>query len=240
MNIAVDAQNVVKYYKTSGKIALDELNLKVSVGSVCGILGPNGAGKSTLLKAAIGLISINSGKIAILGKKPLDAAHLVGYVPDESMLYHYLTGMDILQLVGGLRGLAAHNIKKQVEKYQDIFELPDLNQLIATYSKGNKQKILFMSALLHNPKLLILDEPFTGLDPLVTSKVKTFIKNYSEEGNTVLFSTHILELANTLCHEIAILISGQIIEIIKEHNMRQNCQQLEAWYTNIVTDRNSR
>ena len=235
MELAVDAKEISKYYQNGAKKALAGLNLNVPAGCTFGILGPNGAGKSTFLKAVVGLISIDYGKLLIFGTKPIEASRNVGYVPEDVVLYHYLTGGDFLYLIGGLRGLTNKDIKKQIEKYYDLFQLPDLRQLIFTYSKGNKEKMLLMSSILHRPKMLVLDEPFTGLDPLVTINVKAFIKEYVAEGNTVILSTHLLESANALCQEIAVLVCGRIVDLIKVSNVKDDLQ-LEEWYKSVISN----
>ncbi|MCL6589373.1 MAG: ABC transporter ATP-binding protein [Firmicutes bacterium] len=207
----IEAIDLVKVYRNSQKHALDGLSLQIPDRQVFGILGPNGAGKTTFLKSIVGLVKFDKGKLSVLGNDNyLESIPQIGFVPEDGVLYHYLTGYDFLEFIGGIRGLSSRKIKSQIEKYHDILELPNLKLLIGSYSKGNKEKILFLSALLHEPKILILDEPFTGFDPLVFKKVKNLIKEYASLGNTVILSTHILEVVSQLCQQIAIIVNGKI------------------------------
>lgn len=201
-------ENINKTYQKTGKKALCSVSLNIDKDVVFGLIGPNGAGKSTLIKSILGLVDIDSGKILIDGKE--NNINSIGYVPDEVSLFEFLTGLDYLVLIGKLRGISQQQVLRFVNEMDDVLELPELHQFISTYSKGNKEKILFLSAIVHQPKILILDEPFTGLDPLVIQNVKKFIKEYAKKGNTIIFSTHILEMVSEICDEIAIICNGQI------------------------------
>lgn len=236
--LVLKAVELRKVYKNTKKRALDGLSIEVEASKVFGILGPNGAGKSTFLKTLVGLLKADSGELNILGcSNPVDALPSIGYAPEDSQLCHYLTGRDFLSFIGGLRKIPKKNIELQIDKYKDILELPDLNHLISSYSKGNKEKILLLSSLIHSPKLLILDEPFTGLDPVVFKKVKDLIINYAGEGNTVILSTHILEVVSQLCNEIAIIKNGKIegSYLIKNDNdIDKGFSEIEAMYLSTV------
>lgn len=237
MTLALHALNVNKTYQSQKVQALSNLNLRIKEGQIFGLLGPNGAGKSTLMKASIGLLKIDSGILEILGANSDQSLHRVGYVPEEINVYQFLSGEDFLYLVGGLRGVSKRAIKKIIKEYNDIFMLPDLKKLILSYSKGNKEKILLLSSMLHNPDLLILDEPLTGLDPEVSRNVKNVIRHLSDQGKTVILSTHILDVVAELCDEIAIIVSGQIREqmvIKRDQKEKINSRELENIYMESI------
>lgn len=208
-------RNVSKMYKKTGKTALNSISLEIDNNVVFGLIGPNGAGKSTLIKSILGLVDIDSGTILINGRE--NNIGSVGYMPEETSLFEFLTGMDYLSLIGKLRDIPQHQIHQWINEMNDILQLPELNQLISTYSKGNKEKILFLSSILHTPNILILDEPFTGLDPLVIQNVKQFIKMYAQKGNTVILSTHILEMVSEICDKIGIICNGKIVSVEKNN-----------------------
>lgn len=204
-------EKVSKTYRNSGKKALCDMTLNVDKGMVFGLIGPNGAGKSTLIKSILGLVDIDSGKILINGKENDITA--IGYMPEETFLFEFLTGLDYLILIAKLRDVSQEQLMDLIIEMQDTLELPDLNQFISTYSKGNKEKILFLSSIVHNPDILILDEPFTGLDPIVIQNVKKFIVEYAKKGKTVILSTHILEMVSEICNKIAVICNGEIITV---------------------------
>jgi ABC-2 type transport system ATP-binding protein len=209
MECILEINNLGKTYTSTKKRALDNLSLKLYQGEVLGLVGANGAGKSTLIKCIAKLIKHNEGTIE-LSEKLNNDINAVGYMPEEINLYDYLSGNDFLELIGKLRNLSNNKIRNKIEELREVLELPDLNMLISSYSKGNKEKIMFLASIMHEPKIIILDEPFTGLDPIVIEKTKKYIMDYAQRGNTVVFSTHILEMVLQICNRIAVISSGSI------------------------------
>lgn len=207
MNCVLDINNLGKTYLSTKKRALDHLSLKLYQGEILGLVGANGAGKSTLIKCIAKLIQYNEGTIQ-LSKELENNINAIGYMPEEINLYDYLSGRDFVELIGKLRNLSNSDIENKIKELQDILELPDLNMLISSYSKGNKEKIMFLVSIMHEPKIIILDEPFTGLDPIVIEKTKKYIMDYAKKGNTVVFSTHIMEMVLQICNRIAVISSG--------------------------------
>lgn len=230
MEYAVEVTNLKKTYKSSNVKALNGLTLHIERKKVLGLLGPNGAGKSTFIKCITGLIKPDSGEIKIFGQGLGHITDKVGYMPEEASIYDFLTGRDFIETIGCLRNMNKEEIHARIEELKDVFDLPNLDILVSSYSKGNKEKILFLATVLHNPKLLILDEPFTGLDPVVIYKAKKFIKEYAEKGNTVILSTHILEMASQICDEVAIINSGKIKRIEKVSSIELQ----EGSFSNLV------
>ena len=210
MEYAIRISNLTKTYKSTKVKALDSLSLNIKSGLIFGLLGQNGAGKSTLIKCVVDLIKPDNGTIEIFGKPMEKSRNLVGYLPEQSSLYEFLTGMNFLETIASLRNIKRKMLCQRIDELRDFFVLPDLNKLLSSYSKGNKEKILFVSMVIHKPKLLILDEPFTGFDPAAIYKAKQFIQWYVAQGNSVILSTHILEMAAQLCDEIAIISDGRI------------------------------
>ena len=206
-------KNVNQTYIKTGKKALCSMSLEIGDNVVFGLIGPNGAGKSTLIKSILGLVETDSGMILIDGKENNIAS--IGYMPEETSLFEFLTGADYLKLIGSLRSIPQQDIFRMISEMRSVLQLPDLGQLISTYSKGNKEKILFLSSIIHSPNILILDEPFTGLDPVVIQNVKKFIVDYAKKGNTVILSTHILEMVSEICDKIAIICNGKIETVEK-------------------------
>ena len=206
-------KNVNKTYIKTGKKALCSMSLEIGDNVVFGLIGPNGAGKSTLIKSILGLVETDSGMILIDGKENNIAS--IGYMPEETSLFEFLTGADYLKIIGSLRSIPQQDIFRMISEMRSVLQLPDLGQLISTYSKGNKEKILFLSSIIHSPNILILDEPFTGLDPVVIQNVKKFIVDYAKKGNTVILSTHILEMVSEICDKIAIICNGKIETVEK-------------------------
>ncbi len=209
MECILEIKNVTKTYASSKKKALDNLSLDLYKGEVLGLVGANGAGKSTLIKCIAKLIHYNQGTIK-LSDSLSDISKSIGYMPEEINLYDFLSGKDYLELIGKLRDLSKCDIQRKIDELKEVLELPDLNMLIDSYSKGNKEKIMFLASILHEPAIIILDEPFTGLDPIVIEKTKKYIMDYARNGHTVIFSTHILEMILQLCNRIAVISTGTI------------------------------
>ena len=206
--------NLTKTY--GDKTAVDDLTLHIQPGEIFGFIGPNGAGKTTTIKAACGILGFDSGRILVDGvdvqKDPLECKKRIAYIPDNPDLYEFLSGIKYLNFIADVFKIEAGERKKRIEEYAEIFELTaDLAAPISTYSHGMKQKLAIISALIHKPKLLILDEPFVGLDPKAAHTVKTIMAEMCEQGCAIFFSTHVLEVAEKLCHKVAIIKEGKLV-----------------------------
>ncbi|MCL1872644.1 MAG: ABC transporter ATP-binding protein [Clostridiales bacterium] len=203
--------------KTYGKKrAVDDLSLGIAPGEICAFIGHNGAGKTTTIKAVCGIISFDSGEILIDGKSikthPLECKAQIAYIPDNPDLYDFLSGIKYLNFIADVYKVGAQERKKKINTYAELFELTaDLANPISAYSHGMKQKLALISALIHDPKLMILDEPFVGLDPKASRLVKGIMREKCAGGGAVFFSTHILEVAEKLCDKVAIIRNGILI-----------------------------
>jgi ABC-2 type transport system ATP-binding protein len=197
-------------------VAVDHINLHVKQGEIFGFLGPNGAGKTTTIKMLVGLLKPTSGRALIDGydvvAHPMEAKQVVGFIPDQPFLYEKLTGVEFLKFIGSLFGMKRDEIQPRISDLLGLFELDGWrDELIESYSHGMKQRLVMSSALLHNPKLIIVDEPMVGLDPKGKNLVKRIFRQKSEEGVTIFLSTHTLEIAQQLCHRLGIINRGKII-----------------------------
>lgn len=204
--------------KTYGeKKAVDDLSLHIAPGEICGFIGHNGAGKTTTIKACCGILQTDSGEIYIDGisvkENPLAAKAKIAYIPDNPDLYEFMTGIQFLHFIGDVFGVSAEARQTRIRTYGDMFELTnDLGQPISAYSHGMKQKLAVISALLHEPKLLIMDEPFVGLDPKASHILKGLMRDLCRNGGAIFFSTHVLEVAEKLCDKVAIIKGGKLIQ----------------------------
>ncbi len=210
----IEIQNVTK--KFGSFTAVDNLNLKVEPGEFFGFLGPNGAGKTTTIKMMTGLYLPTAGHCFINGydvhRTPLEAKRSFGYVPDQPFLYEKLTGREFLHFVGGLFGMKYEDVKTKVEAVTDLFEIGSfMDKRAEEYSQGMRQRVVLTAALLHDPKVLVIDEPIVGLDPRSARLVKDTLKQKTKEGMAVFMSTHLLEIVEELCDRIAIVKAGKII-----------------------------
>ena len=209
--------NIEHLTKTYGeKKAVDDLNLHIRPGEIYGFIGHNGAGKTTTLKSVAGILQFDAGEIYIGGdsvrEKPLECKRKIAYIPDNPDLYEYMTGIRYLNFIADIFGVDAALRRERIRRYADAFELTgDLAQPIAAYSHGMKQKLAIIAALLHEPKLILMDEPFVGLDPLASHQLKTQMKAFCAQGGAIFFSTHVLEVAEKLCDRVAILRKGQLV-----------------------------
>ena len=203
--------------KTYGeKKAVDDLSLHIHAGEVYGFIGHNGAGKTTTLKSVAGILQFDGGEILVDGKsvrtQPLECKKMTAYIPDNPDLYEYMTGIKYLNIIADIFGVSAQARQERIRKYADLFELTaDLAQPIAAYSHGMKQKLAIISAWLHEPKLIIMDEPFVGLDPKAAHLLKGMMRELCGQGGAIFFSTHVLEVAEKLCDKVAIIKSGRLI-----------------------------
>ena len=203
--------------KTYGeKKAVDDLNLQIHPGEIYGFIGHNGAGKTTTLKSVVGILQFDQGEILIDGKSiqtdPLACKREIAYIPDNPDLYDYMTGIKYLNFIADVFGVSAEDRQTRIRKYADLFELTaDLAQPIAAYSHGMKQKLAIIAAWLHQPKLIIMDEPFVGLDPKASHLLKEMMRDICDAGGAIFFSTHVLEVAEKLCDKVAIIKGGKLI-----------------------------
>ncbi len=209
---------IENYSKSYGpdKKAVDGLSLEVKAGDLYGFIGHNGAGKTTTIKSVVGILPFEEGTIQIDGiditAEPVECKKRVAYIPDNPDVYESLTGMEYLNFLGDIFRVSSSKREAAVKKYAEMFEITgNLNDPISSYSHGMKQKIEIIGALMHEPKLLILDEPFVGLDPKAAFTVKTIMKEFCEAGGAIFFSTHVLEVAEKLCNKIAIIKGGKLI-----------------------------
>lgn len=202
------------YSKT--KRAVDDLSLEVSAGDIFGFIGQNGAGKTTTLRAVTGVMDFTEGEIFIAGRSvkadPVACKSVTAYIPDNPDLYDFLTGVQYLNYIADIFGITQADRKERIEKYADMFRIRgDLGSLIGSYSHGMKQKLAVIGALLHEPKLFVLDEPFVGLDPEAAFRLKEVFKEMCSKGSAIFFSTHVLDVAEKLCNKIAIIKGGKLV-----------------------------
>ena len=207
-------QHLTKRY--GEKKAVDDLSLHIAPGEIYGFIGHNGAGKTTTLKAVVGILPFEEGEITINGVSvktdPLTCKRQLAYIPDNPDLYDYMTGSKYLNFIADIFGVGAEERQERIRKYADLFELTDdLAQPIAAYSHGMKQKLAIISAWLHQPKLIIMDEPFVGLDPKAAHTLKGMMREVCDQGGAIFFSTHVLEVAEKLCDKVAIIKGGRLI-----------------------------
>ena len=199
-----------------GKKAVDNVNLEIADGEIFGFIGHNGAGKTTTIKSIVGILPFEKGTILIndkdIIKDSIECKRITAYIPDNPDLYELLTGIQYLNFIADLYNISADDRKKLIDKYSTMFEINNsLGDLIQSYSHGMKQKLALISALIRKPKLLILDEPFVGLDPKAAFLVKDIMRKMCEEGSSIFFSTHVLEVAEKLCDKVAIIKDGKIV-----------------------------
>ena len=207
-------EHLSKYY--GDKKAVDDLNLHIACGEIYGFIGHNGAGKTTTLKSVVGILRFDEGEIYIDGKsirtQPLECKRSFAYIPDNPDLYDYMTGIKYLNFIADIYGVSTEDRKMYIRKYTDLFELTsELTLPIASYSHGMKQKLAIISAWLHQPKLILMDEPFVGLDPKASHLLKEMMREICNEGGAIFFSTHVLEVAEKLCDKVAIIKGGKLI-----------------------------
>lgn len=212
----ISFDHVVKQYSKSSVRAVDDLTLQVERGSTLGFIGPNGAGKTTTIRLLTGILQPTSGTVKVGGvdmaKDPIAAKRLIGFVPDAHEMYDRLTGMEYLNFMADVYNVSRSDRKAHIEKYLNLFELEDASrEQIRSYSRGMRQKLTIIGALIHNPPVWVLDEPMVGLDPRAAHLLKEEMRLHCEKGNTVFFSTHVLDVAEKLCSDIAIINKGQLI-----------------------------
>ena len=210
----LNIQHLTKAY--GEKKAVDDLSLHIAPGEIYGFIGHNGAGKTTTLKAVAGILNYDEGTILVDGvdnrKNPLDCKRRIAYIPDNPDIYDFMTGIKYLNFVADIFGVGSAERQERIRKYADLFEITgDLGQAVATYSHGMKQKLAIISAFIHEPKLILMDEPFVGLDPKAAHILKGMMRELCDKGGAIFFSTHVLEVAEKLCNKVAIIKDGRLI-----------------------------
>lgn len=215
----IEIKNVTKTYNGEKK-AVDDISFTVNDGEIFAFIGHNGAGKTTTIKSIVGILDFEQGDILINGKsikkQPIECKKEMAYVPDNPDLYENMKAIDFINFICDMYEVDKAESKERIEKYSKMFEMADsLNDEISSFSHGMKQKVALISALAHNPKILIMDEPFVGLDPKAVFDMKEIMKQMCKEGKTIFFSTHILEVAEKLCSRVAIIKQGKIVKVGK-------------------------
>lgn len=234
----LEIKNFSKIYK-GGKRAVDHFNLKVEAGDIYGFIGHNGAGKSTTIKSIAGALDFEEGDIFVDGhsvkKSPVECKKIIAYIPDNPDLYEHLTGIQYLNFIGDIFQVGEKDRKERIQKFADDFEITSaLGDLISSYSHGMKQKLALISGLIHKPKLLLLDEPFVGLDPEASVILKKIMHEVCSEGSAIFFSTHVLDVAEKLCNKIAIIKEGKLIEAGETEALIGNHKSLESLYMEVA------
>ena len=236
-NILLSIDHLTKVYP-GGKRAVDDLTLHVAAGDIYGFIGQNGAGKTTTLRATAGILPFDAGEIRVDGisvrEDPVRCKAMMAYIPDNPDLYDYLTGVQYLNYIGDIFGVDKALRRERIEKYADMFRIEgDLGSLIGSFSHGMKQKLAIIGALLHAPKLMLLDEPFVGLDPEAAFKLKQVFHEMCASGSAIFFSTHVLDVAEKLCNKIAIIKGGKLMANGDIETVRGD-ESLEAVFMEVL------
>ena len=237
-NEVLSISHLTKVY--GEKKAVDDLSLSISAGEIYGFIGHNGAGKTTTLKSAVGILAFDEGEILVNGisiqKDPLAVKREIAYIPDNPELYGYMSGIKYLNFIADVFRVPADLREERIRKYADAFGLTsDLGQTIASYSHGMKQKLAVISAWIHAPKLIVMDEPFVGLDPKAAHTLKEMMRELCDEGGAIFFSTHVLEVAEKLCDKVAIIKSGKLIRSGTMEEVRGD-ESLESVFLELEED----
>ncbi len=224
-------ENLTKKYSKSDVKAVDGLSLEIENGEIFGFLGPNGAGKSTTIKCLTGILPFSEGDIKLDGisllKNPIEVKMNIGYVPDTHVFYERLTGAEYINFMAGIYKVSEADRKNRFDKYVSMFRLNDaINDYIKSYSHGMRQKISIIGALIHNPKLWVLDEPLTGLDPQSAFDLKELMKQHCAEGNSVFFSSHVLEVVEKICDRVAIINKGKLVTVCNINELKEKRKDL--------------
>lgn len=229
--------NYTKSYNQKIK-AVDNLNLHINKGDIFGFIGHNGAGKTTTIKSIAGILDFEEGDIFIDGKSikkdAIECKKIMAYIPDNPDLYLFMTGIKYLNFISDIYDVPVKEREERIKKYSDAFELTkDLGDPIASYSHGMRQKLALISALIHEPKLLLLDEPFVGLDPKASFTLKEIMKDMCQKGNAIFFSTHVLDVAEKLCNKVAIIKGGKLVTTGNMNEVKGN-SSLEQFFLELV------
>ena len=235
----IEVKNLYKKYNPKADYTIENINLYGEAGEIVGILGHNGAGKSTTIKCMTGIHPYEQGTIEICGfdlaKNPIEAKQNFGYVTDEFTLFEKMTGYEFINFMADVYKVSQEERVARVGEFQRLFALGDsIYHMISSYSHGMKQKISIMGALIHNPKVFILDEPMVGLDPYTANQVKLYFKQHSANGNLVLFSSHNLDTVEKLCNRVYIIDQGNILEEIDMQKFRESGRDLEEYFLSIT------
>lgn len=235
----LEIKNLTKIYK-GGKKAVDNLSLKVSAGDIYGFIGHNGAGKTTTIKCVVGIHDFDEGDIYVDGisvkEDSIKSKSVIAYVPDNPDLYEYLTGIQYLNFIADVFGISSKEREERIKKEAEDLELMSaLGDLISSYSHGMKQKLAIIGALIHSPKLLILDEPFVGLDPKASLTIKNKMKELCSKGTAIFFSTHVLDVAEKICNKIAIIKDG-VLMASGDTNELIGTESLESLFMEVTED----
>ena len=233
----LEIKNVTKKY--NNKVANDNINLVIKDGEIFGFIGPNGAGKSTLIKSIVGLNNFDSGEIVFnnmtMKNNEMEFKKALAYIPDNPDLYEHLSGIKYLNFICDVLGVDKNKRVEEIESYATRFGIKDnLNDLISSYSHGMKQKLAVIASLIHHPHLLVMDEPFVGLDPIASHTLKTIMQEFVSEGNIIFFSSHVLEVVEKLCEHVAIINNGKIVYDgnLESMNKDESLEQLFLELTN--------
>lgn len=233
----LEIKNLTKKY--GNFTAVDDLSLSVNDGEIYGFIGHNGAGKTTTIKAVVGALGFDSGEITVNGvsvkNNPVDAKNMLAYVPDNPDIYDHLTGIQYLNFVCDIYRIGKEERNERIRRYSEKFELTSaLGDIISSYSHGMKQKLVLISALIHNPRLLVLDEPFVGLDPIAAHRLKKLMRELCESGGAIFFSTHVLEVAEKLCDRVGIIKKGKLVaegamkDVVGDKNLESIFLEIEG------------
>ncbi len=233
----------VSHYRKEyrGKTAVHDLSLSVNSGEICGFIGHNGAGKTTLIRSIVGAQPPASGSIRVCGhdvwEEPVEAKRLMAYVPDNPDVYDFLTGMQYLDLMADVFGVSVKDRRLRVDEMAGRLDLSDaLGELVSSYSHGMRQKLVLVGALLHDPELLVLDEPFVGLDPSASHELKVILREHAEAGGAVFFSSHVLEVVERLCDTVAVIRRGELVASGPTDEVRGS-ESLEDVFLELVDDK---
>ena len=239
----LEVRHLVKRY--AGVTAVHNVSFEVRPGEVLGLLGPNGSGKSTTVKVLTGLLSPTSGDVLLDDANALEDLErykaILGYVPEEPHLYTYLTGPEYLRLIGRLRGVPDAILDDKIDRFLQLLDIyDDRYQTLSSYSKGMRQKILLIAAVLHNPRIVVLDEPFSGLDVSAARVLKGFVRSLADEGRMIVFSSHVLEVVEQVCSRVVILKDGRMVGHDSVANLRATLQlpSLDAVFAALVAEDN--
>lgn len=238
-SMILKVENLGKKYSKKADFTIKDISIHCNEYEIVGLVGHNGAGKSTTIKCITGMHPYEEGSIDICGfdfkKNPLEAKKNFGYVPDEFTLYEKMTGYEFINFMADIYRVSKEDREARIAKFQELFCLGDsIYKTIRTYSHGMKQKISIMAALIHNPKLFILDEPMVGLDPYTANQVKEFFKYHASEGNAVLFSSHNLDTVSKLCDRCYIIDQGRLLEEIDLKEFKKSNRDLEEYFLSIT------
>lgn len=229
--------NLTKTYK-GGKKAVDNLSLEIERGDIYGFIGHNGAGKTTTIKCVTGILEFSEGDVLVDGKSikadPIGCKRITAYIPDNPDLYENMTGIQYLNFISDVFAISASEREAAIKKYSDLLELTSsLGDLISSYSHGMKQKLAIISALIHEPRLIVMDEPFVGLDPKAAHSLKEVMKEQCSKGCAIFFSTHVLEVAEKLCNKIAIIKDGRLVTCGETDAVKGN-SSLEQLFLELI------